>query len=93
MRKYGTRRVKAASQKSKKANRRGLSLKKKTTMSNVLNRCITLLNRKSGTSETKQEYYHLISWLKNELKNYVDETITNKIKRNKSLEIDLGITQ
>jgi len=63
----------------------------------ILRRCITLLQRKSGTYKTKQEYHYWIKWLKQQLQYYnrLDIDRKNNIKKiillNKSLKEDLGI--
>jgi hypothetical protein len=63
----------------------------------ILRRCLTLLQRKSGTYKTKQEYHYWISWLKIQLKHYnkLNFSIKNNIKKlilkNKYLEEDLDI--
>ena len=63
----------------------------------ILRRCVTLLQRDSGTYKTKQEYHYWISWLKKELKNYnkLNSDIKNNIKKlilkNKYLHEDLNI--
>jgi len=63
----------------------------------ILRRCLTLLQRKSGTYKTKQEYHYWITWLKIQLKHYnkLNFSIKNNIKKlilkNKYLEEDLDI--
>ena len=63
----------------------------------ILRRCVTLLQRESGTYKTKQEYHYWISWLKKEFKNYnkLNPDIKNNIKKlilkNKYLHEDLNI--
>jgi len=63
----------------------------------ILRRCLTLLQRKSGTYKTKQEYHYWITWLKKQLKHYnkLNFDIKNNIKKlilkNKYLKEDLGI--
>jgi hypothetical protein len=63
----------------------------------ILRRCLILLQRKSGSDTTKQEYYYWIAWLKNEFKKYnkLDENIKKKLKKivckNKYLEQDIDI--
>lgn len=63
----------------------------------ILRRYLILLQRKSGSDKTKQEYYYWIEWLKNEFKKYnkLDENIKNKLKKiiskNKYLEQDMNI--
>ena len=63
----------------------------------ILRRCLTLLQRKSGTYKTKQEYHYWITWVKKQLKHYnkLNFSIKNNIKKlilkNKYLKEDLDI--
>jgi hypothetical protein len=63
----------------------------------ILRRCLTLLQRKSGTYKTKQEYHYWITWLTKQLKHYnkLNFDIKNNIKKlilkNKYLKEDLSI--
>lgn len=63
----------------------------------ILRRCLTLLQRKSGSYKTKQEYHYWVTWLKKQLKHYNNVNINtkNKIKKlilkNKYLKEDLDI--
>lgn len=63
----------------------------------IIRRCITLLQRKSGTNKTKQEYHYWIIWLKKQLQYYnrLEIDIKNNIKKiilqNKYLKEDLDI--
>ena len=63
----------------------------------ILRRCLTLLQRKSGSYKTKQEYHYWVTWLKKQLKDYnkVNINTKNKIKKlilkNKYLKEDLDI--
>lgn len=64
----------------------------------ILRRCSALLQRKSGTDKTKQEYHYWITWLKKQLKDYnklLDLDTKNNIKKlilkNKYLKEDLDI--
>ena len=63
----------------------------------ILRRCVTLLQRESGTYKTKQEYHYWISWLKKEFKNYdklnsdIKSNIKKLILKNKYLHEDLNI--
>ena len=49
----------------------------------ILRRCLKLLQRKSGTYKTKQEYYYWVTWLKKQLNHYnkVNFNTKNKIKK------------